>query len=303
MARAHGDPRRPDPGEERTERIRTEEVRGTDAPVRRYDGDTVVEEGPRTVREDERVRRRPDGTVDRRLDRVEEQPVRRRPVERVGPWLLVLLLLVLAGIGAAWYLTREETVAVPDVTGSPLAEAVARLQDEGFRTDIASEPSDEEEGVVFEQDPAAGTELEEGGTVRVVSSEGPATVAVPNAVGLTEAEARDRLAESGLGVNVVEVFSEEPEGTVVAQDPGAAEEAAPDATVRVNVSKGPGTATVPDLVGLRRADAEQRLSELGLEANVVPVPSGEPAGTVVAQNPTSGEVEVGSTVRLNVAAG
>lgn len=300
------DPR--DPGDGRTEVIRTEEVRATGTPAppppHPAEGDAVVEAGPRVVREDERVRVREDGTVERSLDRVEEQPVRRRPVEHLGPWLLFLLLLVLGGIAAAWYLTREETSPVPGVTGQPLDAAVAELQEKGFKADIASEPSDEQEGTVFEQDPAAGTELEDGSTVRVVVSEGPATVAVPNAVGLTETEARDRMAEAGFKVNVAEVFSDEQEeGRVIAQNPPAGEEAEPDSIVRINVSKGPGTVTVPDLVGLTRADAESQLDELGLEANVVEVPSAQPRGTVVAQNPAAGEARVGSAVRLNVSTG
>jgi serine/threonine-protein kinase len=292
--------RRPHPAhDERTEIIRTEESRTTSLPP----GEETVEAGPGIVREDQHVRVRPDGTVERRLDRADTRPVRRRPVEHLGPWLLAFLLLVLGGLAAAWYLTRDETRAVPGVTGLPLNEAVAELQDDGFRTDIVAAPSDEEEGLVFAQDPAAGSDQDEGAVVRITVSEGPATVGVPNAVGLAETEARDRLAEVGLQANVAQVFSEEPEGQVVAQNPAAGEQAPPDSAVRLNVSRGPGTVTVPDLVGIARADAEGRLDELGLTANVVEVPSDEAPGTVVAQNPTAGDVDVGSSVRLNVSAG
>ncbi len=46
------------------------------------------------------------------------------------------------------------------------------------------------------------------------------------------------------------------------------------------------------------------MSSLGtIEANVVEVPSDEPAGTVVAQNPVGGQAQQGSTVRLNVSRG
>lgn len=290
-----------DPDEARTE-VRATEVRRSEPPLAEpVPGDETAE--ARVVHEDERVRVNPDGSVDRRLDRVEDAHRRRRPVEHLGPWLLALLLLVLAGIAAAWYFTREETKPVPGVTSLQLNDAVARLQDDGFKADIRNGPSDEDPGVVYDQDPAAGVELEEGGTVQLLVSEGPETVPVPNAVGLSETEARDRLAEAGFAVNVVEVFSDEPEGRVVAQNPAAGENLSPDETVRLNVSKGPGTAVVPDLVGLQRDDAEAQLADLGLEANVVEVPSDQLPGTVVAQNPTSGEVDVGTSVRLNVATG
>ena len=73
--------------------------------------------------------------------------------------------------------------------------------------------------------------------------------------------------------------------------------------MRINVSKGSGLVDVPTLVGLQQADAQAQLADLGLEANVFRVPSSEPAGTVVAQNPVGGQAQVGSAVRLNVSTG
>jgi PASTA domain len=67
----------------------------------------------------------------------------------------------------------------------------------------------------------------------------------------------------------------------------------------LNVSKGTGLVDVPSLVGLTRADAEAQLSDAGLEANVFEVPSIEPAGTVVAQNPLGGQLRQGEAVRIN----
>ncbi len=137
----------------------------------------------------------------------------------------------------------------------------------------------------------------------IFASKGPATVAVPNVVGLPEQQARDRLAAAGLEVSAFEVFSDEPEGTVIAQNPGSGERVSKDAGVRINVSQGSGLVDVPSVVGLPQADAQAQLADLGLEANVFRVPSIEPAGTVVAQNPVGGQVEDGSAVRLNVSTG
>jgi hypothetical protein len=135
--------------------------------------------------------------------------------------MLVILALVLGGLVAAWYLTQEDSKAVPSVTGMTLDQAVAELESEGFSTDIENRADQADEGTVFEQEPTSGTEAEEGSTVQVLVSTGPATRPVPNAVGLEETVARDRMADAGLEVNVVEVFSDEPDGTVVAQNPPA----------------------------------------------------------------------------------
>ena len=75
-------------------------------------------------------------------------------------------------------------------------------------------------------------------------------------------------------------------------------------TVRINVSKGSGEVTVPDVVGQTEAAAKEQLTQLNLKANVDRVPSAEPEGTVVAQNPTAGSTaQAGSLVRLNLSDG
>lgn len=268
-------------------------------------GEVVEEGGARIVSEDERVRTLADGTVVSHRDRVEHEPPRRRVVG--GPAtplaLAVLVLALLGTLAAAWYLTQDEQVAVPDVVGLQESEAVAALGDEGLESDVTGAPSDEPLGTVLEQSPAAGTEVDDGVSVGLVVADEAASLAVPNLVGVAEVEARDRLAAAGLGVNAVEVFSDEPEGTVVAQEPAAGAKVDPDTVVRVNVSKGEGTTIVPSLVGQQRDTAEAALTEAGLQANVVEVPSDEPVGTVVAQSPDSGEVRAGSAIRLNVSAG
>jgi serine/threonine-protein kinase len=66
----------------------------------------------------------------------------------------------------------------------------------------------------------------------------------------------------------------------------------------------PANVTVPDVVGQSQVDAGETLEGNGLVADSYPVPSDEPAGTVISQNPAPGEVlKEGETVRLNVALG
>jgi beta-lactam-binding protein with PASTA domain len=66
-------------------------------------------------------------------------------------------------------------------------------------------------------------------------------------------------------------------------------------TVVLRVSKGPDLVVVPQVVGLSRKEAEERLREAGLEARfVLPVGS-----RVVEQSPAAGEkAKRGSGVRL-----
>ncbi|HUH15918.1 MAG TPA: PASTA domain-containing protein [Gaiellaceae bacterium] len=73
------------------------------------------------------------------------------------------------------------------------------------------------------------------------------------------------------------------------------ESAAPTTTTARSVS-------VPDVVGSPEEQATAALRAAGFEVNVANVPSDEPVGTVVAQDPAGGvEADEGSTVRVNVA--
>ena len=245
-----------------------------------------------------------DGTVVRQSERVVHASVRR---PRSGLWaaLLVILALALGAVAAAWYLTLDDTADVPSVVGMPLDDAVARLEDDGFESSIVRQANEAaEQGTVFGQSPEAGTKHEKGSTVRLLVSNGPNQVAVPNAVGISERLARDRLAAAGLKVEVVEVFSDSTRiGIVASQSPDASTRVTKESTVKLEVSKGSATVTVPNVVGATQSDATSQLEAAGLQANVVQVPAEDAAGTVVAQNPSGGQATRGSTVRLNVSRG
>src|SRR5918994_2240966 len=76
----------------------------------------------------------------------------------------------------------------------------------------------------------------------------------------------------------------------------------PDATATAPATTAAELVRVPDVVGTTSSEATATLRDAGLEANVVPVPSDQPSGQVLAQDPAAGtEAAEGSRVRLNVA--
>ena len=278
---------------EKTVVSETETIRESGIPP--ADGEHVV------ITEDETIRDLGDGNVAREGVRVEQR--RRRPVDPIAV-ALVAILVLLAAAGATWWvLSKEDSRTVPSVEGLALDRATARVEEKGLTASVERRASEEQQGTVIEQSPTAGTDADKGSTVRLVVSAGPSTVAVPNAVGLSETEARDRMVAGGFEVASRQVFADRDAGTVVSQSPAAGTKVAKGDRVELVVSKGDGLVDVPSLVGLSRAEAEAQLSSAKLEANVVEVPSSEPAGTVVAQSPPSGQLRQGEAVRLNVSSG
>jgi beta-lactam-binding protein with PASTA domain len=259
----------------------------------------------------------PDEAATRPITAVREEEVVAAPgprPPRIWPWLLALLVLVLAGLAGAYFATRDDddddsrgavaTTTVPDVVGLQVPDATRRLVADGLRSQIARAPSERPRGIVIRQRPAARTTLERGRSVTLVVSQGPPRVEVPDVVGLPLAEAFRRVEAAELRPRAKRVFSPRPRGRVFRQQPAAGTELERERVVSLTVSRGPGRVAVPDVVGIAQAEAVERLEAADLEADVARVPSTETAGTVVAQNPVAGEqIAKGSAVRINVSRG
>ncbi|MDX6572957.1 MAG: eukaryotic-like serine/threonine-protein kinase [Gaiellales bacterium] len=252
------------------------------------------------VHQEERTRVLRDGSVVREVDRVEGHSTAR---DRL-PWILVaLLLLALVGGVAVWLLTRSSSKAVPAVVGLRIDDAVTRLQGDGFKVSIARQANAKSPGIVFGQNPAGSAKVDSGSTVRLLVSRGPSASTVPNAVGLAQSEGRSAIVKAGFAVTTAQVFSSQPAGTVVAQDPAAGERVAPGTKVRLNVSKGTAAVDVPSEVGSLVADAQSALAAKGFKPAVTRVASDQPVDTVVSQSPAGGQAKKGATVQLNVSEG
>jgi serine/threonine-protein kinase len=142
-------------------------------------------------------------------------------------------------------------------------------------------------------------------TTRSVSVLAAGKVFVPDVTGLNKDDAVARLGSAHL-VPVLEYKpTKKPTGKVVAQAPKAATKAKRNSTVTLTVDKGAPSIAVPDLAGLKVADATAKLKAAGLKAQTTQVTAaGKPAGTVVSQAPEPGEkAPGGSAVTLSVAKG
>ena len=139
----------------------------------------------------------------------------------------------------------------------------------------------------------------------------PESVAVPNVVGLTQAEAKTQIEQAGFTweLNPDKVASDNvAEGSVASTDPTAGTQAEKGATVRVTISSGPDSVTLPDnLVGMSPDDARKAIEALGLkwELDSSKVASDTvPEGKVAQTNPSPGsKVKAGQTIRAYLSSG
>jgi eukaryotic-like serine/threonine-protein kinase len=182
-------------------------------------------------------------------------------------------------------------VLVPAVAGLPQAQAIKELEDAGLKVTRDVEFSDEvRKGLAIRTVPREGEEVTVGTRVRLLVSQGPERTTVPDVVGLSRSSADSRLRGEGLGVAVQEQESEEPEGTVIAQDPVGGSSVEQGTTVTITVSTGIPQASVPDVVGLSAADAATQIGNAGL----VPVQREQTVtdpdedGVVIDQRPGAG---------------
>jgi eukaryotic-like serine/threonine-protein kinase len=195
--------------------------------------------------------------------------------------------------------TGPPTVAVPDVRGRSRDEAVAALTAAGLVAQVRAVPSNEPPNTVVAQDPRPGTEVEEGATVRINVSSGPEQVGVPSVVGQPFESARATLQAAGFRVEVRDVDSNQPRGTVVGQSPAGNSLAARRSLVVLAVSRGPTTTAVPDVTSLERETAEQTIRDSGFRPRVQREDTTDPSldDVVLSQTPEGGvQAEPGSEV-------
>lgn len=241
----------------------------------------------------------------------EEEERRRRRL-----WIALAVAAVLIGALLGFWLTRDTTTEVRDVTGEQLGVAISLLEQDGF---AVGEVSRVERAVaantVLEQDPVAGeTSLDcavldffcSKPKVSLTVSAGPGSADVPSGLaGLSEEEAVERVEEAGFEVQVERVNSESVEaGLTIRSEPSGGTTATRGSSVVLVVSRGQRLARVPVLAGTQRSVAVQQIRGAGLSPSVEEVESSAPAGEVIRQSPSAGtRLPRGSTVTIAVSQG
>jgi serine/threonine-protein kinase len=189
-------------------------------------------------------------------------------------------------------------VAVPEVVGKSVADATAALQAAGFLVQQET-PYDETvpAGDVIGTTPKAPATAPRDSTVKLLVSNGPAPVTVPDVAKQSYDQAAAALTGEGFTVTRADVFDPTiPKDQVVGTSPAAGTAAPRGSQVTISVSKGPELVAVPSLVGKSLDAATAQLQGLGF---VVDTQSYLPGRVVRATDPAAGtQVPKGTKVTL-----
>jgi len=192
---------------------------------------------------------------------------------------------------------------VPSVVGEQLEAAIRDLQNKNLKWKTVPADSNHPQGEVVAQRPTAGASVQQGSPVTLRVSKGPQPVAVPNVIGSTFESANSALLAKGFAVARTDVKSDQPKDTVIGMDPGPGTFQPPGTTIRLTISRGPSTSTVPDVTSLSQSDAQVQLKASGFTVRIVSQPVTDPTqdGIVQTQDPPGGsKATPGSLVTIAV---
>ncbi len=205
-----------------------------------------------------------------------------------------------------------QKVTVENVAGRTTEEAKTALSQKGLSNVKVSEQQSDtvSAGKVISTDPEAGTEVEKDAEITLIVSSGTSTVQVPSVASMTVSKAKSTLAAEGF--NAVEgskVYSDTVKAGLVAySNPKGGAQASKGATITLYISKGPKrtTTTVPDLMGMTKAQAKEALTAKKLVLGSVSTAYSDNVSKnrVCVQSKAEGtEVKTGSTVDITLSLG
>ena len=205
-----------------------------------------------------------------------------------------------------------QKVTVENVAGMTTEKAKTALSQKGLSNVKVSEQQSDtvSAGKVISTDPEAGTEVEKDAEITLIVSSGTSTVQVPSVASMTVSKAKSTLAAEGF--NAVEgskVYSDTVKAGLVAySNPKGGAQASKGATITLYISKGPKrtTTTVPDLMGMTKAQAKEALTAKKLVLGSVSTAYSDNVSKnrVCVQSKAEGtEVKTGSTVDITLSLG
>lgn len=246
-----------------------------------------------------------------------QEPETKPPVKKKSKKKLIIVLSIIAAViiglliaGYSLGMIGPKDIKVPNFKGKTVEQAERLAEKHDLRIEVVGyEKSNKyDTGEITQQDPDSGFMARKNQKVEVKVSKGSDESLVPNVVGKSEEQASKILEEIGYKVKVREVTSTKPEGEVIKQDPSAGEKAKKGDTITISVSNGKGKekASVPNLLGCTKDEAESRIRNAGFAVGNVSSGYSDnySEGTVMEQQYEAGQmVEKGAAISYKLSKG
>ncbi len=220
--------------------------------------------------------------------------------------LLIAMIVIIAFPG----IFKAEKIEVPNVSNLELAEAIEKLEAEGFIIgEQTKEYSEEiEEDFVIRTTPEAGKLRDEETEISIYISSGKETSVIADYRGRDIDLVKTLLQNQGLKeIKTVEKFSDQPIGIILEQTPEDGTELVPSETELIfTVSKGLDLQTVKDLTGFNEKALSDYENSSGFTIEIVETRNSDniPSGNVMTQTPSGNtKVEPGSTIEVVISGG
>jgi beta-lactam-binding protein with PASTA domain/predicted Ser/Thr protein kinase len=230
----------------------------------------------------------------------------------VGRWLIAVAVLAVLTVAVTWAIDAisgpTHSVQIPDVNNQSSADAIATLQNKGFKIRTLQKPdSTVAPDHVIDTDPNAGEAAEQGSEVTINVSTGPEQREIPDVANLSYAEAERRLTAAGFGrlKQVPTPSTPEQKDRVIGTNPPANQTAPVTFEISVLVGSGPQNVDVPDVSGQSEDQARATLTAAGF-TNIVSAPTDSPRapGSIIGTSPSAGQsVPKDSVIQLQVSRG
>jgi eukaryotic-like serine/threonine-protein kinase len=255
------------------------------------------------------------GVAGPRTDPLPRQPLEDTDRDRnpsVGRWVVVVAVLavltIVVVIAFNTFGGNTRDIQVPDMRGQVSADAIAALQNRGFKTRTLQKPdSTIPPDHVISTDPGANASVGPGDEITINVSTGPEQRELPDVSSMSYSDAVKKLTAAGFSKFKQANSPSSPEllGKVIGTNPPANQTSAITNVITIIVGSGPETKQIPDVAGQTVDVATRNLNVYGFtKISQAPVDSPRPAGEVVGTNPPKDTmVPVDSVVEMQVSKG
>lgn len=222
---------------------------------------------------------------------------------------IAVFAVLIAAIGIWSFYLISSSKQMPDFTGLTENEALLSLNVLGYESDAITvkyeQSSEVEKGKIISTTPVAGTKLTNDSKFIILLSSGEELITVNDFVGSNAQVVKKELEEEGFDVQIKEIESEQPAGTIVSQSLEPGTEMKKGDKIEFEVSTGLPEIILPNFISLAVDEAKTWASDNDLQLTInyeCSVYYNE--NIISAQDPVVGKnIERGSILTITVSEG